>query len=149
MNHLKPVFELLNTAGDLHPLIVRAESLQRATQRLHAYLGSPLDQYCRVANIKKGIVVIHVSSPAWAAKLRFHVAAILINLKKDQSLGTLQAIRIKVNPISEAVAPTLAERPVISKYAATVINAAARATSDPELKGILLRLARRQPQGKK
>ncbi len=144
MNRLKPVLKLLHdTGGDLHHLIVHAERLQRATQLLHACLDFPLSQHCQVANIKKNTIVIHTSSPAWAAKLRFHVAAILTNLRKDQGLGMLQSVRIKVSPIGEPVAPNLAERPIISKYAAEVINAAAHATADPELRDILLRLAQR------
>ncbi|MEO5702933.1 MAG: DUF721 domain-containing protein [Gammaproteobacteria bacterium] len=145
MNSLKPVRKLLADGGEeLRRLLARAESLQRASQVLRAHLDAPLAQHCQVANIKDGSVVIHADSPAWAAKLRFHVAGMLEKFNKSHSFGTVRAIRIKVSPLSEARPSARAERLVLSQQAAAVLKSAADAVVDPELKKVLLKLSQRQ-----
>ena len=147
MNSLKPVRKLLaDGGGTLRRLLGHAERLQRASQVLHAHLNAPLAQHCQVANIKDGVVVVHADSPAWAAKLRFHVAGMLGQFNKVQSFGTVRAIRIKVSPLSEVRSPVLAERLTLSEHAAVMIKSAADATPHPELKEVLLRLAQRRIQ---
>lgn len=144
MNSFKPVRQLFGKDSELQQLLVQAERLQKATRTLHAQLPPPLEQHCKVANIKGELVVLHADSSAWAAKLRFHVAGILQQLRKQPGLGALQAIRIKVSPLSEALPPAPAERLTLSEYAATVLKSAARATEYPNLRAVLFRLAERQ-----
>lgn len=147
MNSLKPVRKLLADGGEtLRGLLAQAERLQRASQVLRAHLGAPLAQHCQVANIKDGVAVLHVDSPAWAAKLRFQVADLLEQFNKVQSFGTVRAIRIKVSPLSEARPPVMAERLILSEHAAAMLKSAADTATHPELKEVLLRLAQRQGQ---
>lgn len=147
ISSLKPVRKLLNEdGGELHRLIAHAECLQRASQVLRAHLDAPLAGHCQVANIKNGSVVMHADSPAWAAKLRFHVAGMLEQLNKAQSFGALRAIRIKVSPLSEVLPMALAERLTLSERASAVLKSAAQATEDSELRVVLMRLAQRQRQ---
>lgn len=146
MNSFKPVRQLFNKDGELQQLLVQAERLQKATRALHAQLPPPLEQHCKVANIKGELAVLHADSPAWAAKLRFHVAGILQQLRKQPGLGALQAIRIKVSPLDDPQPPSAVARPVLSEQAGAVLRSAADATADPALKAVLLRLAQRQRQ---
>ena len=142
---LKPLQDVLNDgASQLPRLIAQAERLQRASQVLRAHLEAPLSEHCRVANIKDGSVVMHADSPAWAAKLRFHVAGMLERLNKEKSFGALRAIRIKVSPISEMLPVAMPERLTVSGQAASVLKGAAQATDDAGLKAVLLRLAQRR-----
>ncbi len=147
MNSFKQVRQLFSTDGDLQQLLAHAERLQKATRALHAQLPSPLGQHCKVANIKGELVVLHADSPAWAAKLRFHVAGILQQLKKQPGLSALQAIRIKVSPCSDPQSSSVMARPMLSEQASVVLRSAAEASSDPVLKALLLRLAQRRRQG--
>lgn len=149
MSSLKSLHKLATAGGgELELLIRHAACMQCLSQALHAHLGPPFDAHCQVANVRDGMLVVQADSSAWAAKLRFQVAAILAHLNQqplleEQGLGPLQAMRVKVAAPrrSELTQPVV--RPSLSKNTAALLTSAASAIGDPELRAVLLSLAAR------
>lgn len=97
MSPLKPLSQLLKeNTGELHGLLAHAARLERATRLLLAALDPPLNQHCRVANIKDSVLVVQADSSAWASKLRFRVAAVLACVQREPGFEKLRAVRVKV-----------------------------------------------------
>ncbi|HLA74973.1 MAG TPA: DciA family protein [Gammaproteobacteria bacterium] len=145
MKYPKAVGKLLiEEGGDLRRLLDHAQRLQQATRIVHEGLSPPLNEHCRVANIKDSMLVLHADSPAWAAKLRFQVAAMLAQLNRAPGFGELRSIRVKVCPQAR-VQPEVVSKPrSLSPRVAALISSVAETSTDPALKEVLLRLSKRR-----
>ncbi len=77
---LKSLENLLNPAenGGLSDLVRRAREMDQLLRQLQRSLGGEQGASIRAANVREdGTLVVLVSSPAWAARLRFEEEALL------------------------------------------------------------------------
>jgi hypothetical protein len=110
-------------------------------RRLRALLAPPLNDHVTVANCRKGALIIHADSAAWAARLRFRIPDILAGFKETPPDAAIQSVRIKVRPPDSTQPPPPAQL-TISDDTARLLQSVAESISDPDLRASLLRLHR-------
>lgn len=122
----------------LHSLIERAALLRRLDSGLRRQLSEPWATWFCVANVRSDVLVLVTGQPAVAARLR-----------AEQSRLLACAAAFWPEPLTQLVVKTVPEFPVpsetpskpLSPAAAKHLSAAAAATTDPELRELLSRLA--------
>lgn len=96
--------DCLNADAAMARLAAHAGRLLKLQQIIEATVPSALAKFCRVANYKLGVVVIHADNAAVAAKLRQMAPSLGDELR---SSGTeVTEIRIKVQPREAAPKPS-------------------------------------------
>jgi hypothetical protein len=140
---IKPIGRLLrDRASRAREIVEHAMRLESLAQQLREELEPVLTKHFRVAAIDGGRLLLHADSPAWAARLRYQVPALLSSLRGRPGLAGLQSVQIRVRPPSSEPAAR-PRRPRLSAQAGISIRTAASACEHPELRQALLRLARR------
>ena len=120
-------------------LAARAKALDALDRTLRQCLPDPLRRQCCLADLRAGRLVFLASSPAWAAKLRFHQATLLAEARKIA--GTpVGKFAVKVAPLPPVPPEQIRRRP-LSCAAAEHLRTAAHSVADPELRAAYLRLA--------
>jgi hypothetical protein len=132
-----------STAG-LRQLIGRLDTLRSLNARLQQLLPTPLAQYCSIASAERGQLVILVSSPAWATRLR------LLHPKIIKAFNDLRIKSVTPQVLPENQQPARSRagkrRPRLSQQSARLLIELAENTSDPKLKNALRRLSRHGQQ---
>lgn len=115
--------------------------LQEINHFVTSQLMPGCESYCRVANLRQGILIIEVASGAWATRMKANRLSLLAQLRQ-QLLPTLSSIDIQINPklfVSHQPPPVPNSRKISD---ATAEHLAALADSAPkELAEKLQRLA--------
>lgn len=79
--------------------LVRRDALRQSwTAQLRAVLPSALAPHCRVADVRGTRLVIHVSSAAWATRLRFELPKVEPALRALADFATVDDIRVLTAP---------------------------------------------------
>lgn len=139
----KHINNLLSESSDnLHQLVDRCSQLQRLTRLVCQYLPLPLNQHCRVANLRDQHLILHADSSTWATMLHYHTPALLEYLNLQPGLEHISNIRTKTTPNYSQNSDIKPSQPYLSKNTAALIGSLADSMSNPELKKALLRLAR-------
>jgi hypothetical protein len=133
---------LLNQSpGKLAKIQHKAHQLQVINQLLTDELLPGSAQYCRVANLRRGILVLEVASGAWLTRLQ-SMRINLLNQLRAQALPALISIEIKVNPQLFIIEqPPKPNQRKISAQTAEHLTALAE-QAPPKLAETLLRLAK-------
>jgi hypothetical protein len=119
----------------------KASELEKLNQKLAAFLPSPLNKHCRVANLRQDVVVLNVNSAAWSARIRFMTPAILSYLRDKCSLQYLKSVRIRVS-MPDTKNSVRDNRPAaISKKSAAGLKEYADTLSDDGLREVMRKLA--------
>ncbi len=126
----------------LRALTERTRLLAHLTATVRDCLPLPCADHCSVANLDGNRLVLAVDSPAWSARLRFHVPELTKTLKQHQGLSIRQ-VRVVVSPSIDTIAPKRRARSDISHKSAELLKQSAAGIEDPGLRAALLRLARR------
>lgn len=144
MNSPKPIYKLLNgEKGDVADLITRARQLARLNRQIQAILDQPLTDHCQVARCEDNVLVLSSDSPVWAARLRYYIPTLLLQLKQNiPALQGLKDIKIVVHPTAPPPAEAPQSERKISSKAAESISAMAQTVDNPGLRAALERLAR-------
>jgi len=125
-------------SSGLGQLVQRAQWLEALDQQLRQSLPAPLDQQCRLANVRDDRLVFLVSSPIWKARLRLHSDTLLSAAAK---VGlTIRHLTIKVATAPPVVANAAPHKP-LSPAAREALRLVAATTDDPLLRDRLLALA--------
>lgn len=132
---------LTDPHGPYGSLIERSRLYHNLDTRLAAILGPELSSHCRIQNLREGCLQLQTDAPSWAARLRFELPRLLEQLRTIPALQQLRDIRIRVVP-PEAPRAVPARRAKLSRTAASILEHAADAVTDPELRDALRRLAR-------
>lgn len=81
--------------------------LMKKITRLHALdlavkqqLSIPLCDYCKVANLRQGKLIIQTDSSVWATKLRFEIPVLLARLRLQPEFAGLTGIDFFVQPLN-------------------------------------------------
>lgn len=142
----RPVRELLHAKAPLlGPLVAHSRRIVHIEYLIHRQLEPDLAHHCRVANLRRGVLVIQVDSPAWATRLRYRLPALQAVLAALPELQPLETIRLKVAPQGVPAAPVRPTPAVLPDAAAVALGQTAAGIDDPDLKAALLRLARHRP----
>lgn len=103
-----------------------------------------------------GVLVLRVTSPSWASRLRYQLKPLIERLRTEAEFASLTDIEIRVRPQAD---PGVEQERLrvreeqlryarkvnrMSTHTAEVIQAAADAIDDPELKQALQRLSQRK-----
>ena len=134
--------ELPKPIGECSPvaaLVARARALEALDLKLRLSLPEPLRRQCCLADLGAGRLVFLATSPAWAAKLRFHQTALLAEARAISGLQ-VGKFAVKVAPLPP-VPPEQVRRKPLSRAAAEHLKTAAQSVADPELRAVYLRLA--------
>ncbi|SCZ50395.1 DUF721 domain-containing protein [Thiohalomonas denitrificans] len=136
-------------SGGLGQTIDRARALIRLEQQVVDCLETKLAGHCRVANLKDGILVLQVDSPAWAGRLRQQAPKLPAQLRETGGdLASVRHVRVTVRPVEHRSVP-LRHTAQLSAKSAEGIEAAAETIDDEALSAALKRLARHgRPSGR-
>jgi hypothetical protein len=137
------VGRILRTAsGSLANSLEHAERLHRLDAILAKHLPPDIIRHCRAGNQRGNTLVVHASSPAWAAKIRFLVPQLLRALQQENRLSRLQRIEVRIQPENPAVTPAPGRAASISDTSRQHLQAMASTVRDPRLRDALKRLAK-------
>lgn len=98
----QPMDSLFGAAAEtgrvsLSKLQQRATLLLKFTRAVNALLPTPLRPWCRVANIRQGVLVLETANASWKMQLRYEQPQLLFALRA-QILPSLSSIHIRINP---------------------------------------------------
>lgn len=96
----------INRSRRLLELVRHAERLGRIERAVSAYLAPEIKRHCEVGNVRRATLVMNVSSPVWAVRLRFIVPDLLRYLQSSCTEEGLQAVRVRVSPSLASSATT-------------------------------------------
>lgn len=74
-----------------------AVALLKLNNAVRSLLPTPLQPHCRVANYRKGTLILETDNASWLMGLRYEQSKLLSTLRAD-ILPALVAIDIKINP---------------------------------------------------
>ncbi len=145
--HSKKVSTYLQSADqDLRFIFTKIKRLQELHQQIAPYLPANLAPHCQVANLERHTLTFIVANGAVATQLRFHSPDILQQFKKTDSLNMIQKIECKLRPSS--VKQEMKDAPqnmaLLSAETADLIRDFAATVSDPDLKAVMERIAKRE-----
>lgn len=89
--------DITKNSGQLAKIQQKAEQLQKINHLLTNELLPGSEEYCRVANLRQGILVIEVASGVWSTRLS-QLRSNLLSEFRSKLFPTLISIEIKVNP---------------------------------------------------
>lgn len=139
----KPLANWLYASSEqLGTMLSHVRLLRRLTALLRDRLPPSLAAQCQAANVEGTTLVIAVTSSAWAAKLRYQIAALTTELKGRSDLPPIEHIRIRVQPLRLEPAPRPLHRSPMSADTAALLSQVADHTTDPALRESLQRLIR-------
>lgn len=92
-----PLKDLFSATPMLARLQQKSALLLAINRALHLLLPRPLQHHCRVANFRRGILVIEVANASWHHRFLYAQTDLLSALRK-QHLPELVTIEIKINP---------------------------------------------------
>lgn len=75
----------------------RAIMLLKLNRAVSALLPAPLRSWCRVSNVRQGVMVLETANASWQLWLRYEQPQLLSALKA-QILPSLSSIDIRINP---------------------------------------------------
>jgi hypothetical protein len=121
-------------------LVNRMSDLSTLAVWLENQLPSPLNQECRLINLRGSTLVIGASSPVWAARVRFQTSRLIAAIRRDLPFA-VRKVQVKVlNAPPEQNAST--KRAVrLSPNTAELLLQTARDINHPKLSAALSRLA--------
>lgn len=84
----------------LSDIIKQAKQHLIIDQLLKSHLDKDLAMHCQVAQLQEDVLIIHVDSSIWLAKLKYSAKELTQQLKTYQNLATLKKILFKIKPFS-------------------------------------------------
>lgn len=134
--------DILTSSSGIAHLVHRAAALKSLQERLLNQLAAPLSDHVTVANYDDQVLIIQTDSPAWAARLRFHIPELLKLAQEKCGLPSIQTIRIKVDATRREREP-LSRAVTLPAEASNILRECAQSIDDPALRDSLLRLSKR------
>lgn len=135
---------LCNSSPTLQRLYQYSDALQQIARLLPQLLPASLSQHCQVANLRQGVLILHVDMAIWAMHLRFQEQEIC---QRWQQLmphhPPLQRVEVKVRlqPMT-ATCETHTPMQPLSLSTVELLQQVAESMPHTRLKMALLKLAR-------
>jgi hypothetical protein len=127
--------------GEVGPLVRKASLLGAMNEALRGVLPPELARECLVANLHQGNAVLLASSGAVAAKLRMLAPRMRVRLA--EVCGPIEEVRVDVTARPWRPPAPKARSRVPSALAGKHLTALADRLEDPQLRGLVLALARK------
>jgi hypothetical protein len=132
---------LTRRSGRLSQLHRHAAELARLRQMLQTVLPPPLRDHFMVAAFDRDTLVLVADGATWAARLRYQIPGLRAVAREQCGLATLKSIRIRTS--APLAPPSRAPRRLrLSSGSVDSLRRSAAATTDEELRALLLRLSR-------
>ncbi|MCZ6802447.1 MAG: DUF721 domain-containing protein [Proteobacteria bacterium] len=133
---------LQNQNSPIADICKKAHSIQEIDHKLKNLLDPSLKNHFELANIKTDIVILLVSSPAWATRLRYNIPAILNALNNQLNFTSVKTIRIKVRKAIPDYLSSNKKQIYLSDKSAQFLSKVANNFNDPQLRSCILRLSK-------
>ncbi|MGD8955716.1 MAG: DUF721 domain-containing protein [Chromatiaceae bacterium] len=134
----KSVRQLLKDKPTLEFLEREIRARGALLNQIRRSLPADLALHCRAAQIREGLLVLHVDSPIWATRLRYLAPELLGLLRPDHNELTSVTVKVLVERESCGPRHKPAKR---SAVAASIIHDSAEDTNHLQLRAALERLA--------
>lgn len=133
---------------NLQFILTKINQLEKIHQKVASYLSEAIAKQCRVAQVRENTLILIAANSSIAAQLRFQTADLLAKFKQDIVLKHIQEIESKVSPrflqfMQQTTKNDFKPMQLISRETANVIKEIAESISDPKLKEVMERIARR------
>lgn len=132
---------------DLQTLLSKVKAIETLNHTLNQLLDPALKEYCQVANLTNGVLIILTANASVATELRYSAADLIKKLHKNHSLKHIREIQTKVRP----PAPSGLRRGIVKKQpekaallspeTAETLTAMAETIEDADLREVMLRIA--------
>ena len=133
----KSVRHLLKDKPTLKFLEREVHAQNALLKQIRRLLPADLALHCHAAQIREGLLVLHVDSPVWATRLRYLAPELLSLMRPDHT--ALTSVTIKVLVKRESCGPRH-RPPQHSDAAGSIIHDSAQDTKHPQLRAALERL---------
>ncbi|MCO6548796.1 MAG: DUF721 domain-containing protein [Gilliamella sp.] len=75
----------------------RTNALNSLAKVVNDLLPSPMNQQCRVANYRQGVIILEVSTAGWLTRLKYEQSNLISEIRKN-ILPSLSSIQYQINP---------------------------------------------------
>ncbi|MFQ1016362.1 DUF721 domain-containing protein [Gilliamella sp. Occ3-1] len=75
----------------------RTNALNSLAKVVNDLLQSPMNQQCRVANYRQGVMILEVSTASWLTRLKYEQSNLISEIRKN-ILPSLSSIQYQINP---------------------------------------------------
>ena len=116
------------------------QALQSAWQQ---HVGLPLASHAHPVSYRSGRLLVHADTSVWADRVRQQQHRLMQTLRQSPLLEELMQVSVRVAPAETASQVVTQRGARLSKASATLINSAATAIEDPDLRAALQRLGSR------
>ena len=110
-------------------------------QTVQALLPTQSQTHCLSAQLQQDTLVVHVDSSAWAAKLRFQLAACLPALRRQPGYHLANKVSVRVQPQHASTQPDSGSRKTMPPQLAQYIRELGSAIRDEKLRERWIKLA--------
>ena len=144
MGHTKnSLFEILTNSPLFGKIVNKVDQLAKLNRIVHQNLDPELKSYCRVANLRDGILIITTTSPAAGHLLRFAEIDLLSKLRAEPEWCHLKSVKTLVRPSIALVKAATAQnlpKPSLSLEGRKAIENVVQGIDSHELQKALTRL---------
>ena len=147
MSHSKiSLTEILSSSSLFGKIVKKVEEISKLNTIVQEALDPKLAAYCRVANVRDGILILTTHSSSYGNLLRYAEVELLTRLRSDPNWCHLKSIKTCVRPpMTHAQKPPQVNKPTLTESNSTCIQATAHYIHEPALRQALERLAKRTP----
>lgn len=132
---------LLQENVPLQRLVQRAQHIDRLQQLLNQCLQPAARAHCHLATYQDTTLTLIITDGLWATRLRYQQKRLLAQLQQLPEFSQVLRLQFKVRPPMQPEKPP-ARNIDFSEQTGEVIQASAKAITDPALREALERLAR-------
>ncbi|WP_294962685.1 DciA family protein [uncultured Gilliamella sp.] len=120
-NEPRILTSILLQASSLSKIQERTIALSKLSNVVKDILPPPLNQQCRVANYRRGVLIIEVSSASWLSRLRYEQSNLIQGIRR-KTLPSLSSIQYQINPNISAQLSELNNQSLNQKKLLSVIT---------------------------
>lgn len=131
---------------NLEQVLDRGRQLYRLGALIKEKLGPELEPHVQIANIRGNMLILMVTSTAWATRLRYQTPELLQRFQHDERLSKIKELQVRVVPENTPQSAMQPRRASMSADAAYCIRQCADSVADEKLSSALTRLANRQAE---
>ena len=132
---------------DLQTVLSKVRAIETLNHTLNPLLDPAIQQYCQVANLTNGVLVILTANASVATQLRYQAADLIKKLHKNPALKHIKEIQSIVRPSMPVGVQRGPVRKQVNKVehlspeTAQILLAMAETIEDPELREVMRRIA--------
>ncbi|OCG74008.1 hypothetical protein A9G42_10010 [Gilliamella sp. Nev6-6] len=96
-NQPERLTSILTKTSCLSKIQDRTNALRTLDKAINDLLPSPLNQQCKVANYRNGVLILEVSSASWLTRLKYEQSNLISSIRTS-ILPSLSSIQYQINP---------------------------------------------------